>query len=150
MNPNSSNTPTAPAPLPRTTLVDYTRPVDLVAVRQDPVSFPRVSSTPRDKAVQKMTKLVYAAYLYRNQEIVPEMVRFTATALVDEINADTRYGLRSISWAELGMVVRDAVLARDLYGISVASLYAALVDYAKTEGHEAARKAFTTPNQDEK
>lgn len=138
------------APLPQATLIDYTQPVDLVAVRKDPVSFPRISATPRDQAVKRMTRIVYAAYLYRNQEIVPDMVRFTATALVDEINADTRYGLRSISWAELGMVVREAVLARDIYGISVASLYAALVDYAKTEGHEAARKALTTPNQNEK
>lgn len=132
------------APLPQATLIDYTQPVDLVAVRKDPVSFPRISATPREDAVKRMTRIVYAAYLYRNQEVVSEMVRFTATALVDEINADTQYGLRGLSWAELGMVVRRAVLggARELYGVSVASLYSALVDYAKGEGHEASRKAM--------
>lgn len=40
-------------------------------------------------------------------------------------------------------VIRRAVLggAKELYGVSVASLYSALVEYAKTEGHEADKKA---------
>ena len=68
---------------------------------------------------------------------------FIASALVDEIQADPQFGLRTLSWMEIGMVIRRAVLggARELYGVSVASLYGALVDYARGEGHEADKLA---------
>ena len=70
-------------------------------------------------------------------------ITFTATALVDEIMADNQFGLQTLSWMEIGMVIRRAVLggAKELYGVSVASLYAALVDYARVEGHEASKRA---------
>lgn len=125
------------------TLAVYNRRVDLVEVRRDAVTFPRISATPKEEAVKKMIALVYAAFLYRGQEIVPEKVRFIASALVDEILADPHFGLPTISWMEIGMVIRRAVLggAKELYGVSVASLYSALVEYAKTEGHEASKKA---------
>lgn len=125
------------------TLAVYNRRVDLVEVRRDAVTFPRISATPKEEAVKKMIALVYAAFLYRGQEIVPEKVRFIASALVDEILADPHFGLPSLSWMEIGMVIRRAVLggAKELYGVSVASLYSALVEYAKTEGHEASKKA---------
>ena len=125
------------------TLAVYNRRVDLVEVRRDAVTFPRISATPKEEAVKKMIALVYAAFLYRGQEIVPEKVRFIASALVDEILADPHFGLPTISWMEIGMVIRRAVLggAKELYGVSVASLYSALVEYAKTEAHEASKKA---------
>ena len=125
------------------TLAVYNRRVDLVEVRRDAVTFPRIAATPKEQAVKKMVALVYAAFLYRGQEIVPEKVKFIATALVDEIMADPHFGLSSLSWMEIGMVIRRAVLggAKELYGVSVASLYSALVEYAKTEGHEASKKA---------
>lgn len=125
------------------TLAVYNRRVDLVEVRRDAVTFPRISATPKEEAVKKMIALVYAAFLYRGQEIVPEKVRFIASALVDEILADPHFGLPTLSWMEIGMVIRRAVLggAKELYGVSVASLYSALVEYAKTEGHEASKKA---------
>lgn len=125
------------------TLAVYNRRVDLVEVRRDAVTFPRISATPKEEAVKKMIALVYAAFLYRGQEIVPEKVRFIASALVDEILADPHFGLPTLSWMEIGMVIRRAVLggAKELYGVSVASLYSAMVEYAKTEGHEASKKA---------
>jgi len=125
------------------TLVAYNPRVDLVAIRRDPVAFPRINATPRDQAIVKMFPLVYAAFLYRGQEASQETLQFIAQALVDEIMADTHYGLQTLSWMEIGMVIRKAVLGggKELYGVSVSTLYAALVDYAKTEGHEASKRA---------
>lgn len=125
------------------TLVAYNPRVDLVAIRRDPVAFPRINATPRAEAIGKMFPLVYAAFLYRGQEASQETLQFIAQALVDEIMADTHYGLQTLSWMEIGMVIRKAVLGggKELYGVSVSTLYAALVDYAKTEGHEASKRA---------
>lgn len=125
------------------TLAVYNPKVDLVEVRRNPVGFPRISATPRDEAISKMARIVYASFLYRNQATTKEVITFTATALVDEIMADCHFGLQTLSWMEIGMVIRRAVLggAKELYGVSVASLYSALVEYAKTEGHEASKKA---------
>lgn len=129
-------------------LAEYNAKLDLVAVRLDPVAFPRISATPKDRAVMKMARIVYASFLYRNQATTEAVVMFTAEALVDEILADFHFGLSTLSWAEIGMVIRRAVLGggKELYGVSVASLYAALVDYAKTEGHDASAKAHFRRN----
>ena len=126
------------------TLVPYTPKVDLVEIRRNPVDFPRINATPRADAVAKMFPIVYAAFLYRGQEASQEILTFISTALVDEIMADTHFGLQTLSWMEIGMVIRKAVLggSKEMYGVSVATLYAALVDYAKTEGHEASKQAY--------
>ena len=125
------------------TLVAYNPKVDLVAIRRDPVAFPRIGRTTTEEAIKKMIPMVYAAFLYRGQQTTQKTIEFVATALVQEIQADTYFGLPSLSWMEIGMVIRRAVLggAKELYGVSVSSLYAALVDYAKTEGHEADKQA---------
>jgi len=90
--------------------------------------------------------MVYAAFLYRGQDATTTTIRFIANALVAEIKADTKFGLGSLSWEEIGRTIRLAVLGggKEMYGVSVASLYAALVDYAKTEGHDADRRASQT------
>lgn len=125
------------------TLVAYNPGVDLVEIRRDPGKFPRISATPREEAVRKMVPLVYAAFLYRGQDAAPEKIRFIAGALVDEILADPHFGLSTLSWMEIGMVIRRVVLGggKELFGVSVSTLYAALVEYAKTEGHEASKRA---------
>ena len=125
------------------TLVSYNPRVDLVQIRRHPETYPRIGTTPRAEAVAKMVPIVYAAFLYRGQETDDTKVAFISSALVDEIQADPQFGLRTLSWMEIGMVIRRAVLggARELYGVSVASLYGALVDYARGEGHEADKLA---------
>ena len=125
------------------TLAEYNRKIDLVDVRLHPDKYPRISATPLEQAVEKMTRIVYAAFLYRGQDTTAVTIRFVANALVAEINNDARFGLRTLSWEEIGRVIRNAVLggAKELYGVSVASLYSALIEYAKTDGHEAERRA---------
>lgn len=136
---SSKETPVVQAP----TLVQYNPKLDLVEIRRHPELYPRIKSTPDDEAVNKMTQMVYAAFLYRGQEATTTTIRFIANALVSEIKADPKYGLGSLSWEEIGRTIRLAVLGggREMYGVSVASIYAALVEYAKTEGHDAERRA---------
>ena len=128
------------------TLVQYNPNVDLVEIRRHPELYPRIKTTPDEEAVNKMTTMVYAAFLYRGQDATTTTIRFIANALVAEIKADTKFGLGSLSWEEIGRTIRLAVLGggKEMYGVSVASLYAALVDYAKTEGHDAQRRASQT------
>ena len=136
---SSSNIPAVTAP----TLVQYNPKVDLVEIRRHPELYPRIKNTPDEEAVNKMTQLVYAAFLYRGQEATTTTIRFIANALVAEIKADPKFGLGSLSWEEIGRTIRLAVLGggKEMYGVSVSSLYSALVEYAKTEGHDAERKA---------
>lgn len=124
-------------------LVEYQVPVDMVEVRLHPEVYPRIGTTDFNEAVKKMSTMVYAAFLYRGQETTESSVKFIAATLVKEILADTQVGLPCLSWLEIGMVIRRAVLGagKELFGVSVASLYGALVEYAKTEGHEASKRA---------
>lgn len=127
-------------------LAAFNAPVDLAVVRRDAEKYPRINTTPQDEAVARMAPIVYGAVLYNGQEITEDRLSFMASALVAEILSDTRYGLRFLSWFEIGMVIRDAVLGgseRPMYGVSVATLYGALVDYARGEGHDAQRRAAT-------
>lgn len=121
-------------------------PVEATAVemRTDAARFPRIYTIPRDQAIRTMEEIVLSASVYRGTHPTPEDVRFTAAALVDELNADTRYGLRFISFAEIRRAVRSAVLETEMYGVNVASLYRAIVAYAKGEGTQAAREARTS------
>lgn len=109
-----------------------------VEMRRDAVRFPRVGTMPREAAIAQMFGIVEAAALYRGKKMDADELGFTATALVDEILADKSWGLRLISFAEIRRAIRRAVLETDMYGVSVATLYKALVDYAKGEGTAAA------------
>ena len=124
------------------TLEAFKAPADLVEVRMHPEKYQRIGATPFQESVEKMCPMVYAAFLYRGQETTEKVIKYIAGTLVKEILADTQFGLDSLSWLEIGMVIRRAVLGagKEMFGVSVASLYAALVDYAKTEGHEACKQ----------
>ena len=130
-------------PIKAADLAIFQPSVDLVEVRRDPVKYRRISADTKEVAAQKMLRIVYAAFLYRGQESTQQTMSFIAEALVNEIMADRKYGLRSLSWLEIGMAIRGAVLGegKEMYGVSVASLYTALVDYAKGEGPEATSRA---------
>ena len=124
------------------TLVKYNMAVDLLEVRRHPETYPRIGTTQFPDAVSKMREIVYASFLYRNQDTTPETINFMASALVKEILADTELGLKYLSWVEIGRAIRKAVLGAgsEFYGVSVSTLYKALVDYAKNEGHEISRQ----------
>lgn len=131
------------------TLAIYNPQVDLVTVRSLPEKFPRIGKTDRAAAVSRLVPIVYGALLYNNQDVTKDRLLFMAEAIYEEIMADNTYGLRFLSWMEIGMVVRRAVIggAREMYGVSVSTILSALIDYAKTEGHEANAKAIQRRNE---
>ncbi len=126
----SMNNETHPA------LVNYNPgQASLLEMRADPNRFPRLKSLPRDVAVFEMSKIVSQAFLYKGQTADPTNIQFIASALVSELMEDRKCGASSLSLAEIQVVVKRAVLATDMIGISVASLYRIIMDYVKGEGH---------------
>lgn len=132
----NNNLPTLAAYQPR-------NEVNLVKCRLYPEKYPRIGETDHDAAVSRMVPLVWAAILYKGQDASEQRIAYIAECLVDEIMADDKLGLRSLSWEEIGITIRNAVLgvSGEMYGVSVATLYAALAAYAKNEGHQAELKA---------
>lgn len=123
-------------------LIRYSVNLSPLELRRNPDRYPRIRTFSQEEAVSRMIAIVWAAALYRNQELADDKIRFIASTLVGEILSDTKYGMRNLSWEEIGLAIRAAVLGegRELYGISVASLYGALIDYVKGEGHEADKR----------
>lgn len=108
----------------------------LLEMRADSARFPRLKSVPRDKAVFEMSKIVSQAFLYRGQAADPTNIQFISSTLVGELLDDDRFGAGNISFAEIQVVVKRAVLGgSEMFGISVASLYKVIMEYVKGEGH---------------
>lgn len=131
------------------TLVEFNHGrVELEDCRRDAKRFPRLQSYPFEELYKKARNLVFAAALYRGQELEDEKVDFIALALCREILADRKWGLPHLTFEEMGYAIRAAVLeeGRQMMGISVASLYGALVDYAKGDGHAASERARLNKN----
>lgn len=128
---NNELTTTHPA------LVNYNPgSASLLEMRADPTRFPRLKSMPREQAVFEMSKIVSQAFLYRGQAADPTNIQFISAALVGELLDDTKFGLNCLSLAEIQVVVKRAVLGgSDMFGISVASLYKVILEFAKGEGH---------------
>lgn len=110
--------------------------VSLLDMRMDSKTYPRISTYPEEQADYEMAKIVSQAFLYRGQAADPTNVQFISSALVGELLEDRQYGLRNLCFAEIGRVVKKAVLGgSEMMGINVASLYKVIVEYAKGEGH---------------
>ena len=108
----------------------------LLEMRQHPELFPRIKTLPREQAVFEMSKIVSQAFLYRGQAADPTNIQFIASALVQELLDDDKFGASSLSLAEIQVVVKRAVLGgSEMFGISVASLYKVIMEFVKGEGH---------------
>lgn len=114
--------------------------IELMAIRANPEKFPRLANIPRMKAISQMSVIITQAYLYRGQTTDNANVQFVSSALIEELMADTTYGARYISFAEISRVVKKAVLGTDNFFISVSSLYKVIMDYVKGEGHQAQKE----------
>lgn len=127
-------------------LAQYGNPANLIEIRRHPELYPRIGTLAQEDAVKAVMPFVYGAFLYRGQAAKKNEIRFIAFALVSELMADTKWGMKQLSLNEIGYAIRNAVLGETtLYGVSVASLYNAILDYLRHEGHEADRKARQTP-----
>lgn len=117
-------------------LVQSTEAVSLYDMRNDSKRFPRLRTYSREEAVYEMSKIVIQAYIYRGNNADTQSIQFIANALVDELILDQEHlGTMLLSFAEIARVVKRAILSDEIYSISVASLYKAIINYVKGEGH---------------
>lgn len=95
----------------------------------------RICKMERPRAVEAIRDILYKMTLYRGQAPDGQYLAFTAQTLLDEILLDRSLGLGYITLPEMEYAVKQAVLHKDIY-ISVATVFAALEEYATGEGHE--------------
>lgn len=105
-------------------------------MRANPAAFPRVKAVSSEQAIAELAKMVTQAIMYRGQTPDRNNVAFIAQNLYAEIMDDKVYGAGSLSFAEIAKAIKRAVLADEMFGVNVATLYKAVLEYAKTEGHD--------------
>ena len=125
-------------------LTTQTGHATLVDIRSDNRRFPRLHSYNRQDAVKQMSIIILMAFQFRGQQADVPTVTQMSNSLIDILNED-EYGIgtRFLSFEEIKRVVRKAVLGqgKEMYGISVSSIFQALADYCKGEGKIADNEA---------
>lgn len=119
-------------------------PLDLVAVRLDPRSYPRLKNLPAEHAITGLARIITAALSYTGRQLDVDAVKVMAVALHTELLQDADgIGTANITLDELQWCVRRAVLGfgPELYGIHVASLYKVASAYCLGEGRQAQEEA---------
>ena len=123
--------------------------VSYLDIRRDADRYPRLASVPREVAASAMEQIVFRAFFnnagtqLRDDDAVSR-VQLIATELLDLILEDYEgLGTKHLSFAEVGRVIRTASVSakREMYGVSVSSLYRAIADYCLGEGHKASIQA---------
>ena len=116
----------------------------LVDIRTDSKRFPRLHTYRRDDAISQMNMIIMMAFQYRGQQADTQTIILMSSSLIDILNED-EYGIgtKYLSFEEIKRVVRKAALgqSKEMYGISVSSLFQALAAYCKGEGHIASQQA---------
>lgn len=116
----------------------------LVEIRTDNKRFPRLHSYRRDDAIGQMNMIIMMAFQFRGQQADTQSIIQMSTSLIDILNED-EYGIgtKFLSFEEIKRVIRKAVLGqgKEMFGISVSSLFQALADYCKGEGKIADKQA---------
>ena len=116
----------------------------LVDIRTDNKRFPRLHSYRREDAIGQMNMIIMMAFQFRGQQADAQTIIQMSASLIDILNED-EYGIgtRFLSFEEIKRVIRKAALGqgKEMYGISVSSIYQALADYCKGEGRMANQQA---------
>ena len=112
----------------------------MLQIRMDSKTYPRIFRYKRDDANRMMTKIVSQAMLYRGQTADPASISIISSALMDELLQDNRWGTKFLTFEEITIVVKRAVLESDIY-ISVSSLYKTVIEYCKGEGSRIQQEA---------
>lgn len=116
----------------------------LVDIRTDNRRFPRLHSYQREEAIMQMNMIIMMAFQFRGQHADTQTIIQMSASLIDILNED-EYGIgtKYLSFEEIKRVVRKAALGqgKEMYGISVSSLFQALADYCKGEGRMANTQA---------
>ena len=116
----------------------------LVEIRTDNKRFPRLHSYRREDAVTQMNIIILMAFQYRGQQADAQTIQLMSSSLIDILYED-EYGIgtKYLSFEEIKRVVRKAALgqSKEMYGISVSSIFQALADYCRNEGKAADKEA---------
>lgn len=116
----------------------------LVEIRTDNKRFPRLHTYRKEDAVSQMNMIIMMAFQLRGQQADVQTILQMSATLIDILNED-EYGIgtKFLSFEEIKRVVRKAALgqSKEMYGISVSSLFQALADYCKGEGRMANQQA---------
>ena len=122
----------------------------LMEIRADNKRYPRLHTYTREQAVHEMSKVVSMVFLYKGQPVDQGNIQFISCSLVDELQADIdKLGTKYLSFAEVSIVVKRAVLSSEMYGISVASIYKVIIDYVKGEGHKLSQEVSQRRKEEE-
>ena len=116
----------------------------LVDIRTDNKRFPRLHSYRREDAIAQMNMIIMMAFQFRGQQADTLTIVQMSSSLIDILNDDEfGIGTKFLSFEEIKRVVRKAALgqSKEMYGISVSSLFQALADYCKGEGRMANTQA---------
>lgn len=115
-----------------------TTAVSVQEMRSNSEKYPRLHTIPPIKAVEQLVNIVATAFMYSGRNADVENVKFIASHLYEELMLDEQgIGTKYISMAEISRAVKRSILGqgKEMFGISVASLYAVVADYCKGEGH---------------
>ena len=116
----------------------------LVEIRTNNRDFPRLHTYRREEAIAQMNIILLMAYQYKGQQADVPTITLMSSSLIDILNED-EYGIgtKFLSFEEIKRVVKKAVLGqgKEMYGISVSSIFQALADYCKGEGRVADKEA---------
>lgn len=123
------------------TIPQISHDISLVEIRADVERFPRLHRIPAPQALHGIKQVVFMALMYRGQAASEENISFISTALLAELLEENKFGTRYLTMEEIARVVKKAALATETFGISVSTLYSALVKYCCTEGKDADNKA---------
>lgn len=118
--------------------------VTLVDIRTDNKRFPRLYTITREDSISQMNMILMMAFQYRGQQTDAQSIFQMSSSLIDLLNED-EYGIgtKYLSFEEIKRIVRKAALgqSKEMYGISVSSIYQALADYCRGEGRMADQQA---------
>ena len=116
----------------------------LVDIRTDNKRFPRLYTYKREDAIAQMNMVIMMAFQFRGQQADVQTIMQMSATLIEILNED-EYGIgtKYLTMEEIKRVVKRAALGqgKEMYGISVSSLFQALADYCKGEGNMAQKQA---------
>lgn len=120
----------------------------LLDMRMDSKTYPRLFRYSHDEAVFRMSKIVSQAMLYRGQNADSVAIGIISSSLVDELLMEDKWGAKNLSFEEISIIVKKAVLETDIY-ISVSSLYKVIIEFCKGEGTRIQQEAASIKRKQE-
>ena len=116
----------------------------LVDIRTDNKRFPRLYTYKREDAIAQMNMVIMMAFQFRGQQADVQTIMQMSATLIEILNED-EYGIgtKYLTMEEIKRVVKRSALGqgKEMYGISVSSLFQALADYCRGEGRMADQQA---------